>query len=471
MNDIRSVVEKMMDSSLYARDSDLLSISNALGLKSRGMDLIFKNNAHNKFNQEYITEHDMCILVDRLSQVGVNLQGLLPKKQQLLLLPDQKQNQEDPHICKLSKLLLKEYDTTHSGSLSQLEFSGLMMQIQNEIQAHQQFVGTELHQVGSYITGRTLGFGKTGIVKCAVSRSGIGKKSCEQICLKISQAASNKCVAAKKLFAVAQGYCTPICECEALKMCQFEGVVRFIESFTHIDIAKQGWQVIALELCGGGSLHEYSISTQVTEPIARFYMTQLFIALEKVHVDAKIAHLDIRLENIMIDNEGNAKLADFGTAMQFSAHQVELQQAEQPNSPNSRMFKENGKGVPLVTESICQRKQCGARLCDDLLKPGTHAGAISHMPPEMLTLKTPFSAMAVDMWQCGLVMYQLLTSRRAFDLAGHTPGDVIQAIQQCAYEPLDFNFSAEARNLCMQLLSPDFLERPTVTEVLDHPWL
>ena len=88
MNDIRSVVEKMMDSSLYARDSDLLSISNALGLKSRGMDLIFKNNAHNKFNQEYITEHDMCILVDRLSQVGVNLQGLLPKKQQLLLLPD-----------------------------------------------------------------------------------------------------------------------------------------------------------------------------------------------------------------------------------------------------------------------------------------------------------------------------------------------------------------------------------------------
>ena len=32
-------------------------------------------------------------------------------------------------------------------------------------------------------------------------------------------------------------------------------------------------------------------------------------------MDAEIAHLDIRLENILIDNEGNAKLADFGTAM------------------------------------------------------------------------------------------------------------------------------------------------------------
>ena len=50
INDIRSVVEKMMDSSINARDSDLLSISNALGLKSRGMDLIFKNNAHTEFN-------------------------------------------------------------------------------------------------------------------------------------------------------------------------------------------------------------------------------------------------------------------------------------------------------------------------------------------------------------------------------------------------------------------------------------
>ena len=107
---------------------------------------------------------------------------------------------------------------------------------------------------------------------------------------------------------------------------------------------------------------------------------------------------------------------------------MEVQRSDWPKSTTNAIINIADEDELLVDKPICLKKQGTTVLCDDLLKPGTHAGAISHMPPEMLTLKKPFYARAVDMWQCGLVMYELLTGRRAFDLTGHTPGDVIQAI-------------------------------------------
>lgn len=31
----------------------------------------------------------------------------------------------------------------------------------------------------------------------------------------------------------------------------------------------------------------------------------------------KIAHMDLRIDNILLDNEGNVRVTDFGSALQF----------------------------------------------------------------------------------------------------------------------------------------------------------
>jgi serine/threonine protein kinase len=48
------------------------------------------------------------------------------------------------------------------------------------------------------------------------------------------------------------------------------------------------------------------------ERIAKKLFLQLLDAVEYLHIKSKVAHLDIKLENILIDNDFKLKLCDFG---------------------------------------------------------------------------------------------------------------------------------------------------------------
>ena len=69
-----------------------------------------------------------------------------------------------------------------------------------------------------------------------------------------------------------------------------------------------------LEIAQNGSLHRFIRSTGgVEENLARFMFYQLASAVEFMHSQL-IAHFDIKLDNILLDEFYNIKLADFGTA-------------------------------------------------------------------------------------------------------------------------------------------------------------
>ncbi|CAL6004563.1 Kinase [Hexamita inflata] len=192
-------------------------------------------------------------------------------------------------------------------------------------------------------------------------------------------------------------------------------------------MSKQQWNAVALTLCGGGSLSEYRSSTNITEPIARYLFYHIVLGLRELH-KAKIAHMDLRLENILIDNDGDIRICDFGNSLGFQ------------------------------------------KLDDDLVKSGTVAGTVSHMAPEMLGFEEDYHAKKADMWCCGLVLYELLTGQQAFQVSKNDK-NVVQKILSAKFEPIGLNFSQEARLLCNMLLDYEPSERPDCDEVLAHPWL
>eukprot|EP01065_Artemidia_motanka_P052263 TRINITY_DN938_c2_g2_i1.p1 TRINITY_DN938_c2_g2~~TRINITY_DN938_c2_g2_i1.p1 ORF type:complete len:654 (+),score=170.93 TRINITY_DN938_c2_g2_i1:171-2132(+) len=69
-----------------------------------------------------------------------------------------------------------------------------------------------------------------------------------------------------------------------------------------------------LEFCPGGDLYEYvgmKPETRLCEAEAQFYAAQLYLGLRALH-QSSIIYRDLKPENVLLDQDGNAKLADFG---------------------------------------------------------------------------------------------------------------------------------------------------------------
>lgn len=75
--------------------------------------------------------------------------------------------------------------------------------------------------------------------------------------------------------------------------------------------------VLVMEFAAGGELYDYLSERKVlTEDEARRIFRQIATAVYYCHKH-KICHRDLKLENILLDEHGNAKIADFGLSNVF----------------------------------------------------------------------------------------------------------------------------------------------------------
>ncbi|CAH1790870.1 unnamed protein product [Owenia fusiformis] len=99
-----------------------------------------------------------------------------------------------------------------------------------------------------------------------------------------------------------------------MKDCKHLNIVAYFGSYLRRD---KLW--IAMEYCGGGSLQDiYHMTGPLNEPQIAFICRETLKGLEYLHSKGKM-HRDIKGANILLDEAGSVKLADFGVSAQITA--------------------------------------------------------------------------------------------------------------------------------------------------------
>ncbi|KAM8769270.1 mitogen-activated protein kinase kinase kinase kinase 5 isoform 1-T1 [Acanthopagrus schlegelii] len=99
-----------------------------------------------------------------------------------------------------------------------------------------------------------------------------------------------------------------------VKSCKHPNIVAYYGSYIR---ANKLW--ICMEFCGGGSLQDiYHVTGPLSEPQIAYTCREMLQGLDYLHAQKKI-HRDIKGANILLNDQGEVKLADFGISAQITA--------------------------------------------------------------------------------------------------------------------------------------------------------
>uniref|UniRef100_A0A2P2ITU0 non-specific serine/threonine protein kinase n=1 Tax=Rhizophora mucronata TaxID=61149 RepID=A0A2P2ITU0_RHIMU len=206
-------------------------------------------------------------------------------------------------------------------------------------------------------------------------------------------------------------------EISVMKMVEHPNIVEL-----HEVMASKTKIYFAMELVRGGELFSKNTKARLREDIARVYFQQLISAIDFCH-SRGVYHRDLKPENLLLDEDGNLKVTDFGLSA-FSEH---LRQ-------------------------------------DGLLH--TTCGTPAYVAPEVIG-KKGYDGAKADLWSCGVILYVLLAGFLPFQ------DDNLLSMYRKIYRG-DFKcppwFSHEARSLIIMLLDPNPSTRISIADVMDSSW-
>ncbi|GKV20796.1 hypothetical protein SLEP1_g30863 [Rubroshorea leprosula] len=190
----------------------------------------------------------------------------------------------------------------------------------------------------------------------------------------------------------------------------------------HEVLATKSKIYFVMEIVKGGELFAKVAKGRLSEDLSRKYFQQLISAVGYCHARG-IFHRDLKPENLLVDDEGNLKVSDFG--------------------------------LSAVTEQIRP---------DGLLH--TLCGTPAYVAPEILT-KRGYDGAKVDVWSCGVILFVL----NAGFLPFNDPNlmmlykKIYTGVFRCPKW-----ISPDLKRFLRRLLDTNPDTRITVDEILKDPW-
>lgn len=206
----------------------------------------------------------------------------------------------------------------------------------------------------------------------------------------------------------------------------------------------EGYIVAVSVLAENGNLHSYiSNHGKLSENLTLHLFRQILSAVHYLHEKLRIAHLDIKLENILLRKNFDIYLCDFG--MSFGADDLILKEDFESFDAN---------------EQFC-------------------SGSITSLPPEVLSsscssihsnAEDKFELKKKqDIWALGVALYAMITGGLPFS------DDFLPRLQYSIisgeYKPFPEELSLEIKLLISNLLHKNPYDRPSIKDIMGYPCL
>ncbi|CAA20833.1 serine/threonine protein kinase AMPK catalytic (alpha) subunit Ssp2 [Schizosaccharomyces pombe] len=254
--------------------------------------------------------------------------------------------------------------------------------------------------IGPYIIRETLGEGSFGKVKLATHY-----KTQQKVALKFIS---------RQLLKKSDMHMRVEREISYLKLLRHPHIIKLY------DVITTPTDIVMVIEYAGGELFDYIVEKKrMTEDEGRRFFQQIICAIEYCHRH-KIVHRDLKPENLLLDDNLNVKIADFGLSN-------------------------------IMTDGNFLKTSCGSP---------------NYAAPEVINGKL-YAGPEVDVWSCGIVLYVMLVGRLPFD--DEFIPNLFKKVNSCVYVMPDF-LSPGAQSLIRRMIVADPMQRITIQEIRRDPW-
>ncbi|KAJ3373076.1 Suppressor of Sensor Kinase (SLN1) [Allomyces arbusculus] len=213
--------------------------------------------------------------------------------------------------------------------------------------------------------------------------------------------------------------------------------MRVMEQLSHPNVVQYyGIEVhrdkvyLFMEYVSNGTLSSLVDGSGLDEAVVQHIMYQILYGLQYLH-SKKIVHRDIKPDNILMDQNGNVKLVDFGAAKILS---------------NQKTLTAGQSAMSLI-------------------------GTPNYLAPEVIVGKISGRIGCQDVYAVGCTMYELLIGRAPWSHLDNQWAIIYHAAISAPPIPDNLKISPEGLDFLKQCLRVNPNVRPTAEELLQHPFL